>query len=220
MHFNEYIQPGQAPTGQVGAQSVRHTQIQAQKGLTQAGFAGGKDIRKGNMIYDAAAGQHRVIDYIPARQGEFQRLPKSMANRLSVSPESASPFNPNYNPQDNTSTGGMLGRLLGGRSQSGGIRESVGSLSNAATQPVPSMGQTVAGAGKARGMARGTPAQPTIPRPTSLATAKTVPSHTPTAPLTPTSSSSPTTVLKPPSTTPIGNSAPATAVTKPRRPTI
>lgn len=217
MHFNEYISPGQAPTGQAGAQSVRHTQVQAQKGLTNAGFAGGKDIRKGNMIYDANAGQHRVIDYIPAQQGEFQRMPKSMENRLAVSPDSKSPFNPAYSPQTSSSTGGMLGRLLGGRSQSGGIRESAGSLGSSTTQPVPAMGQTLA----ARpGMARGTPAQPTKPMrsPPSIATAKTFPSQAPTTPLTPTSNSSLTSVLKPqtpPVTAPV---SPATAVVKKPRP--
>jgi hypothetical protein len=207
MHFNEYVQPGQAPTGQAGAQSVRHAQTQAQRGLTQAGFAGGKDIRKGNMIYDANAGQHRVIDYIPAQQGEFQRMPKSMANRLSVSPDSKSPFNPNYNPQDNSSNGGMLSRLLGGKSQDGGIRENVSGFGATGTGPVPSMGQT--NVGRPAGMARGTPPLP-----------KPIPSQAPTAPLTPTSNSSPTSVLKPPTTTPITTNSPITAVAKPRRPTI
>lgn len=215
MHFNEYVQPGQAPTGQAGAQSVRHTQTQAQRGLTQAGFAGGKDIREGNMIYDANAGQHRVIDYIPAQQGEFQRMPKSMANRLSVSPGSQSPFNPGYDPQSQGDTGGMLGRLLGSKAQSGGLRENSASLSAAGTGPVPSMGQTNAGR---PGMARGTPKP--MPATSMLTPPKPIPSQSPTTPLTPTSGSSPTSVLKPQAPPALAPNSPATAVVRKPRPVV
>lgn len=121
MHFNEFIPQGQAPTGAAGAQSIKHTQVQANRALTQAGFAGGKDIRKGNMIYDQASGQHKVIDYIPAKQNEFTRMPKRMENILSTTPDAPSPFNANYSP-GGTPQGGMLGRLLGGKSSPGGVR--------------------------------------------------------------------------------------------------
>jgi hypothetical protein len=214
MHFNEYIQPGQAPTGQAGAQSVRHAQTQAQRGLTQAGFAGGKDIREGNMIYDAKAGQHRVIDYMPAQKGEFQRLPKSMENRLAVTPESPDPFNPDYNPQKGN-TGGMLGRLLGGKSQSGGLRETPSTMSAAKTGPVPSMGQTNAGR---PGMARGTPKP--MPATSVLTPQKPLGSQSPTMPLTPTSNSSPTSVLKPQAPPALASNAPATAVVRKPRPPV
>lgn len=120
MHFNEFIPQGQAPTGQAGAQSVRHTQVQAQRGLTQAGFAGGKDIRQGNMVYDARTNNHKVIDYIPAQKGEFMRMPQSRANVIAQSPSSTStPWNANYQPSGSGTQGGMLGRLLGGKSQMG-----------------------------------------------------------------------------------------------------
>lgn len=216
MHFNEYVQPGQAPTGQAGAQSIRHAQTQAQLGLTRAGFAGGKDIRQANMIYDANAGQHRVIDYIPAQRGEFQRLPKSMANTIALSPDSPSPFNSSYSPQSSATNGGMLKRLLGGKSQVGGIRENVKTLGSANTQPVPAMGQTAAG----RPMAQGTPAMP-VRSPqgsSSLATDKTVPNIPPKQPLTPTANSSPTAALKPPTPTPSVTNSPATAVVRKPRP--
>lgn len=202
MHFNEYVPSGQSPTGQAGDRSVRHAQTQAQKGLTEAGFAGGKDIRKGNMIYDANAGQHRVIDYIPANKGEFMRMPSSMANRLSVSPGVESPFNKAYNPSSGATTGGMLGRLLGGKSQPGGIRESVGDLTSV-NRP---------------GMARGTPPQPKV----QPAFAKTIPQKSPTAPLQPPESSIQTAVWKPPTpqTPAVAPNSPATAIVRKPRPAI
>ncbi len=125
MHFNEFIQQGQAPTGQAGAQSIRHTQTQAQRGLSQAGFAGGKDIRSGNMVFDKNTGTHKVIDYIPAQKGEFMRMPKSRENVISMTPDAPSPWNQDYAP-GGTSQGGMLGRLLGGKSNPGGVRASSG----------------------------------------------------------------------------------------------
>lgn len=212
MHFNEYIKPGQAPTGQAGIQSVRHAQTQAQKGLTEAGFAGGKDIRKGNMIYDEAAGQHRVIDYLPANKGEFMRMPAGRENQIATTPGTSSPFNPNYNPQGGD-TGGMLGRLLGGKNPAGGLRENVSNLGSASTQPVPSMGQTAAARPR---MAAGTPVPKPSVNPTAFA--KTVQTAKPTAPLTPTSSSSPTAVLKPPAPAPSMTNSPATAMVRKPRP--
>lgn len=211
MHFNEYIKPGQAPTGQAGAQSIRHAQTQAQKGLVGAGFAGGKDIREGNMIYDAAAGQHRVIDYLPANKGEFMRMPSNMANRIATTPGTQSPFNPNYSSQGGDSTGGMIGRLLGGKSTPGGIRENVSSLGTANTQPVPAMGQTAPARPR---MAAGSP--PPQPAVSPTAFSKTMPTAKPTMPLTPTAGSSPTAAIKPPKPNPVTNSPATIAVKKPR----
>ena len=69
------------------------------------------------MIYDGNAGIHRSIDYLPARQGEFMRMPKSMENAMVESPGSTSPLNASYNPEQAGSTGGMIGRLIGGKTQ-------------------------------------------------------------------------------------------------------
>lgn len=139
MHFSEFVQQGKAPTGQAGAQSVKHTQVQANKALNQAGFAGGKDIRSGNMVYDQASGNHKVIDYIPAKQNEFMRMPKKMENFISTTPDAPSPWNQNYE-SGGSSQGGMLGRLLGGKS-SPGVRGTGGSLG---TAPTAVMGTGVA----------------------------------------------------------------------------
>lgn len=120
MHFSEFIPQGQAPTGQAGAQSVRHAKVQAQRGLHNAGFAGGKDIRQGNMVFDARTNTHKVIDYIPAQQGEFMRMPQRMENVIASTPESKSPWNPNYQPSSQAGThGGMIRRLVGGQSAMG-----------------------------------------------------------------------------------------------------
>jgi hypothetical protein len=119
MHFSEFVPTGQAPTGQAAAQSIKHTKAQAQKGLTEAGFAGGKDIRSGNMVFDANTGQHRVIDYIPAQKGEFLRMPAHRDNILATTPESASPWNPNYSAEQTGTSGGMVRRLIGGKSEEG-----------------------------------------------------------------------------------------------------
>ncbi len=117
MHFSEFIPSGQAPVGQEGARSVRHTQVQAQKALTQAGFAGGKDIRKGNMVFDPRTNSHKVIDYIPANKGEFLRMPQRRENVVASTPGSASPWNPNYEVSAEEPQGPMLSRLIGGRPQ-------------------------------------------------------------------------------------------------------
>jgi hypothetical protein len=174
MHFNEYVQPGQAPAGQAGAQSIRHTQVQAQRGLTNAGFAGGKDIREGNMIYDASAGRHRSIDYLPAQRGEFMRMPKTRQNMMVGSPGMASPLNDSYNPEQAGSTGGMIGRLVGGKSLMRGIRN--GPIGTADTIQAPVSQVTVPRSPNAR--AQGTPA----PRQTPMIS-QTVPHIPPARPL-------------------------------------
>lgn len=125
MHFNEYVPTGSAPFAPNSAaetQSIKHTTTQANLGLNQAGFAGGKDIRRGNMVYDAASGKHRVIDYMPAQKNEFMRMPANKSNVIAQTPGSDSPFNKNYSPEGSGTQGGMLGRLIGGRSQMGGVR--------------------------------------------------------------------------------------------------
>lgn len=132
MHFSEFVPSGQAPTGQAGAQSVKHTQVQANRALTGAGFAGGKDIRNGNMVFDARTGTHKVIDYIPAQKGEFMRMPQRMENVIASTPGAASPWNPQYSGQGTGSSGQMAGRLLGGRSTPGGVR----ALGTAPTRPM------------------------------------------------------------------------------------
>lgn len=197
MHFNEFIPSGQAPTGQAGAQSIRHTQVQAQRGLTQAGFAGGKDIRKGNMIFDANTGSHKVIDYIPAQKNEFMRMPQKMENVIAQSPGSESPWNKNYSSSGDSSRGGMLGRLLGGRQTPGGIRGAT-DLGTAKTMPASPADKT---------MALGSPS----PKP--AAGVATTPLRGPspgalTSPLKPT----------PPSTTPLKPPMPAAPVTTPMKP--
>ncbi len=157
MHFNEYISPGQAPTGQAGAKSIQHATVQSHKGLTEAGFAGGKDIRAGNMIYDANSGKHKVIDYLPAQKGEFLRMPKSR-ERVLAPASGSGPLNQAYNPQQADETGGMIGRLIGGRPSRPPVSpvttgRRVGDM--AVDKTVPAQPRTVA----ARpGFARGTPA--------------------------------------------------------------
>lgn len=229
MHFNEFIPQGQAPTGQAGAQSVRHTQVQAQKALNEAGFAG-KDIRQGNMIFDKNTGTHRVIDYIPGQKGEFMRMPASKANVIAQSPESKStPWNTNYSPQGSGTQGGMLGRLLGGRSQPGGLRAPSGGFAQGtspAGTPLGSANTLPSGATPSAGLGSA-PTMPAQPRPSSSAattplgkppapSAATTPLKSPsagamTAPLKPTPP--PTTPMGPPKTTP-----PATVPMKPPKP--
>lgn len=130
MHFSEFIPQGQAPTGQAGARSVRHAKVQAQKGLTQAGFAG-KDIRSGNMVYDARTNSHKVIDYIPSQNGEFIRMPERLSNVLASSPGSPSPWNPNFQAHQEATSGGMIRSLVGGRS-TGARRVNQGPVSGVA----------------------------------------------------------------------------------------
>lgn len=138
MHFSEYVPTGQAPTGQAGAQSVRHTSVQAQKALTQAGFSGGKDIRRGNMVFDAGTNTHKVIDYIPAQKNEFMRMPRRMENVIATTPETTSPWNPNYAGESTNSGGGMVRRLIGGQSQPGLRRTHPSPVSGTAdTVPAP-----------------------------------------------------------------------------------
>ncbi len=158
MHFNEFVPSGQAPTGQAGAQSIRHTQVQAQRGLNQAGFAG-KDIRSGNMIYDARTGNHKVIDYIPGQKGEFMRMPQQMSNVIAQTPGStSSPWNANFQPNNQGTQGGMLSRLLGGRSQMGMRQTTPGPVSGTAQTAIAPAGPS----------ARTSPLQPSTPKPLGL----------------------------------------------------
>lgn len=157
MHFNEYIKPGQAPTGNTGLNSIRKTEINAHQGLSDIGFPGSKDIHSHNMIYDSNKGQHRVVDYIPGREGEFL----DTGNQGHLMPTHGSgPLNENYEPNSGT-TGGMLGRLLGGKSSPSSTRKTdpMTSIPNASnrtnlalgspkpvpsTQAVPSVGTATA----------------------------------------------------------------------------
>lgn len=142
MHFNEYVQAGKAPTGQAGAQSIRHTQVQAQRALHNAGYAGGKDIRGSNMIYDQNTGTHKVIDYIPAQKGEFMRMPKKMDHVISPNETSANLFNLE-NDGTNSTAPGMLNRLLGSGGRPGGVRSNdstaLAGPSTAVARPRPSV---------------------------------------------------------------------------------
>jgi hypothetical protein len=205
MHFNEFVQSGQAPTGQAGAQSIRHTQVQAQKGLSQAGFAGGKDIREGNMIFDKNTGSHKVIDYIPAQKGEFMRMPDRMSNVIAQSPTStSSPWNANYQPGGG-SRGGMLGRLLGGKNSPGGIRgTNAPALGTERTMPSIATDRTMA-----IGSPAPKPAGATTPMQSASAMTEPLKPQLPaTAPLKPTKPAAPaTTPMKPPK--PVTGLAPA-----------
>lgn len=144
MHFSEFVPTGQAPTGQAAAQSIKHTKTQAQQALTGAGFAGGKDIRRGNMVFDQNTGKHRVIDYIPAQKGEFMRMPAHKENVLATTPDTASPWNPDYSAETEGTSGGMVRRLIGGKSDQG-MRQNRKTLAPAS--PSSPTGTTGAAAG-------------------------------------------------------------------------
>jgi hypothetical protein len=107
MHFNEYVPSSRAPVA-TKAQSVTNTGQQAQQALQHAGYEG-HDIHSGNMVYDQGTGRHKVVDFLPGREGEFAGL--SPDNRLQVTPQGSHLFGDSPNP----STGrGMLGHMLGG----------------------------------------------------------------------------------------------------------
>ncbi len=181
MHFNEYVHPGQVPPGQM-EQSVRHARAQAHKGLTDVGFAGGKDIRSGNMIYDSASGKHKVIDYLPSQKGEFLRMPKSK-ERVLAPASGSGPLNQAYNPQQSDETGGMLGRLIGGRPP-----QSPTSFPSGRRAGDMALAKTVQ---NQPGIAKGTPApvrsatyrQPAAPKPQAQTSVLPKPAQQPTVPL-------------------------------------
>lgn len=177
MHFNEFIPQGQAPTGQAGAQSIKHTTTQAQRALNQAGFAG-KDIRQGNMIFDKNTGTHKVIDYIPGQKGEFMRMPQRYSNVIAQSPGStSSPWNANYSPSPQSSQGGMLGRLLGGRSTPGGMRAPSGGFAQG-TSPTSVSSPMATDRTMAAGGLGTAKTQPAQPRPSAgLGSAPTMPAQ-------------------------------------------
>ncbi len=118
MHFNEYVpsQRGQAQAGEWAQQ----TGNQARSALENVGFQG-HDIRKGNMVLDSRTGQHKVIDYMPAKPGEMAAMDSSNPQHITVTPEGARLFN---NAQNPTTNKGLLGGMLGGKAM--GVRRQVG----------------------------------------------------------------------------------------------
>lgn len=121
MHFNEFVpQTAQPKPSAIPSRAAMDARMRnnsgvtqtgkgARAGLQQAGYEG-HDIRGGNMVQDARTGNHKVIDYIPARAGE---MTSSLAkpNQMTLTPQGAHLIN------GNTATStqkGMLGGMLGG----------------------------------------------------------------------------------------------------------
>ncbi len=137
MHFNEYIHgatpepinkpmlngvPQQPIFKPEEVKSINTTSAQAQSALRGAGYSGGgEDIHGLNMKYDPQKKMHRVIDYVPAHQGEFVHDPSVGSNVLSPTNQGARLFNMD-NEGTNSTAPGMLNRLLGKGGKPGGVR--------------------------------------------------------------------------------------------------
>lgn len=194
MHFSEFVpQAKGAVENHEWTPSTLRTAQGANKTLSGLGYEG-HDIRPGNMVQHAGTGQNKLIDYIPGRAGEMSSSPLA-PEKISVSPQGSHLFNDPSRTGPST-TGGMLGRMLGGKNQatSSNINNS---LAMAKTKAVG-----VGGLGVAPTMAVGTP--PSLGR-TSL------PNKSPAALTAP---------LKPqaPATTPMRPQKPIQPVTTPMKP--
>lgn len=145
MHFSEFVPQAKGAVENQGwtPQSLATSQ-RAHKALGELGYEG-HDIRPGNMVQDARTGQSKMIDYMPGRPGEMSSSPLS-PEKIEVSPAGHGLFN-EQSRMGTSTTGGMLGRMLGGKSSS--------NVTNAM-----SLGNTRAsgGLGTAPTMASGTPA--------------------------------------------------------------
>lgn len=196
MHFSEFVPQakGAVENHEWTPQSLATSQ-KAHKALGELGYEG-HDIRPGNMVQDARTGNNKMIDYIPGRTGEMFSSPLT-PEKIEVGPAGHGLFNDPSRIGPST-TGGMLGRMLGGKSSA--------NVTNAM-----SLGKTRAsgGLGVAQTMASGTPAN--LGRTSPLKTSPTVL----TAPLKPRLPE--TTPLRPqkpvqPTTTPLGPKPVATGV--------
>lgn len=119
MHFSEFVPqaPGVPKTNDWTPHSLSTSQ-NASKALGELGYEG-HDIRPGNMVQDARTGQNKLIDFIPARTGEMSSSPLT-PEKIEVSPAGNHLFNDEQRI-GSTTTGGLLGRMLGGKSQPGSL---------------------------------------------------------------------------------------------------
>lgn len=126
MHFNEYVpqakqQASIVPSAaeQTRAQQIRESATQTARGARSAlrgvGFEG-HDIRKGNMALDQRTGQHKVIDYLPARPGQMETPNINKPHQVNVTPQGVHLVNDSLNK---STTKGMLGGMLGGNKPMG-----------------------------------------------------------------------------------------------------
>lgn len=206
MHFSEFVPPAKGTTGNDAwtPQNLATSQ-RAHKTLGGLGYEG-HDIRPGNMVQDARTGQNKLIDYMPGRSGEMSSSPHS-PEAIEVGPAGQHLFNEPSRMGSQT-TGGMLGRMLGGKSARPATNVTNG-LSLGKTRTPGGLGSapTVA-AGTPSNLGRTSPIKPFTPVPNQIS------QQTPTKPLTPTSNSSPTAVLKPQVPPPMTSVLPATAAVR------
>ncbi len=149
MHFSEYVPQAKGTTqNHEWTPSTLSTAQGANKTLSGLGYEG-HDIRPGNMVQHAGTGKNKLIDYIPGRTGEMSSSPLT-PEQINVSPEGSHLFNDPSRTGPST-TGGMLGRMLGGKNQAP-ISNVNNSLASAKTKAVG-----VGGLGGAPTMPSGTP---------------------------------------------------------------
>lgn len=199
MHFSEYVPQA---SGAAAPSSIGQATRQAKQSLQGVGFEG-HDIRGGNMIQDARTGQHKAIDYIPAKPGEMESN-AATPNQISVSPQGSQLFN---NPGNQTTNKGLLGGMLGGNKPMGVRRNvNVSSTRTQVAQGTPSpLANRGAGAGATTPLDGPTPAVGGTP---SAATTPLKPHPPTTMPMKPQLTTPPSTaVLKPPK--PVSGLAPA-----------